>query len=98
MEPLVTNPTPPAYAAGPVAEQKWNVLAIVAFVISLLSFNVIAIVLGAIALSQIKKTGEKGRGLALAAIIIGAVTIVFYIVLFIVIFAVAASQGTVTTY
>ncbi|MFB2554720.1 DUF4190 domain-containing protein [Herbiconiux liangxiaofengii] len=90
------NPTP-AYSAAPV-EQKYNVLAIVAFVISLLSFNVIAIVLGAIALNQIKKTGEKGRGLALAGVIIGAVSIVLYIVLFIVIFAVAAGQGTVTTY
>lgn len=94
----MTNPAPtPGYAAAPV-EQKWNVLAIVAFVISLLSFNVIAIVLGAIALNQIKKTGEKGRGLALAGIIIGAVSIVLYVILFITIFAVAASQGEVTTY
>jgi hypothetical protein len=92
----VTNPTTPGYA-GQVAEQKWNVLAIVSFVISILQFNVIAIILGAIALSQIKKTGEKGRGFALAGIIIGAVTIVFYIVLFIVIFAVAASSGGGTT-
>lgn len=67
-------------------EPKFNVLAIIslvtAFVISLA-----AIITGHIALSQIKKTGEKGRGLALAGVILGylgliagAITIVVMII------------------
>ncbi|GAA2240949.1 DUF4190 domain-containing protein [Herbiconiux moechotypicola] len=90
----MTAPTP-GYAPVP-AEQRTNVLAIVSLVISILGFNVIAIILGAIALSQIKKTGEKGRGLALAGIIIGAVSIVLVIIIIIVSVAVVASSGTVT--
>jgi peptidyl-prolyl cis-trans isomerase B (cyclophilin B) len=88
----------PAYsqaATGP----KTNVLAIVSLVISILGFNVIAIILGAIGLSQIKKTGEKGRGLAIAGIIIGAVSLVLGIIIVIVSLSIiAANPGTVTTY
>jgi hypothetical protein len=47
-----------------------NVLAIVGLVLAIFVPLVGAIV-GHIALSQIKKTGEEGRGLALAAVIIG---------------------------
>lgn len=38
----------------------------------------VPIVLGIIALSQIKSRGEKGKGLAIAAIVIHALTIAFY--------------------
>jgi uncharacterized membrane protein len=37
--------------------------------------SVLGIILGFVALSQIKKTGENGRGLALAGIIIGFVAV-----------------------
>jgi peptidyl-prolyl cis-trans isomerase B (cyclophilin B) len=87
----------PGYAAVP-AEQKTNVLAIVSLVISILGFNVIAIILGAIGLSQIKKTGEKGRGLAIAGIIIGAVSLVIGIIIVIVSVAVIAANPNVTSY
>jgi hypothetical protein len=67
---------------GTVAPQAaMNVLSIVAFVLSLFGFTVIAIVLGAVGLSQIKRTGERGRGFALAAIWIGAISIVLAIVI-----------------
>ena len=56
--------------------EKWNVLSIVAFVISLLGFNIIAVILGFIALNQVGKSGERGKGLANAAIIIGLVSII----------------------
>ena len=56
--------------------EKWNVLSIVAFVISLLGFNIIAVILGFIALNQVNKSGERGKGFANAAIIIGLVTII----------------------
>ncbi|WP_353828111.1 DUF4190 domain-containing protein [Agromyces sp. SYSU T0242] len=49
---------------------RWNVWAIVAFVT--VWFTVIlGLIFGYIALAQIKKTGEQGRGLALAAVILG---------------------------
>ena len=94
--PPLTESTP-GYAAVPAA-QKTNVLAIVSLVISILGFNVIAIILGAIALNQIKKTGENGRGLALAGIIIGAISLVLGIILIIVSVVIAASSATITTY
>ncbi|MEV8213359.1 DUF4190 domain-containing protein [Leifsonia sp. NPDC077715] len=61
----------PAYpAAPPQANLSTNTLAIVAFVCSFV-VALAGIICGHIALSQIKRTGEGGRGLALAAVIIG---------------------------
>ena len=58
--------------SSPAAPPKTNSLAIVAliagFVIPLAAF-----ICGGIALSQIKRTGDKGRGLAWSGIIVGAV-------------------------
>ncbi|MBS1674651.1 MAG: DUF4190 domain-containing protein, partial [Actinobacteria bacterium] len=64
----------------PTAAQPMNVLSVVGFVLSILGFNIIAIILGAVSLSQIKKTGQRGRGFALAAIWIGAISLVVFIV------------------
>ena len=58
-----------------------NVVSVMGFVLSLLGFNVIAIILGAVGLSQIKKKGERGRGFALAAIWIGVISLILVIVL-----------------
>jgi hypothetical protein len=73
------------------AQPSYNILAIIGFVISLLGFNVVAIILGAIGLSQIKKSGERGRGFALAAIWIGAISVVLGIIAIIALFAIAAA-------
>jgi hypothetical protein len=73
------------YPYGPTAPT--NVLAIVALVSSFF-IPVAGIVCGHLALGQIKRTGENGRGLALAGLIIGYVLtalIVLLIVLAIVI-------------
>lgn len=92
----MTTPAPtPAPAQQPASTEKWNVLSIVAFVLSLVGFNVIAIVLGFIGLNQVKKTGERGRGLAIAAIIIGFVSIALFIIIWITVFAVAAANPDV---
>lgn len=61
----------------PVRER--NKLATWSFVLSLLFFTFISAVMGHLALRQIKKTGEKGRRLALAAIIIGWIGTVFLV-------------------
>ncbi|MFK0257029.1 DUF4190 domain-containing protein [Streptomyces sp. NPDC090445] len=62
--------------------QKTNVPAIVAFVMSLVcAVPTVPLVLGLVALSQIRKTGEKGKGLAIAAIVIHAVSLAFIVLL-----------------
>jgi hypothetical protein len=96
----MTEPTSaPAPAPQPAPAEKWNVLSIVGFVLAIIQINVVAIILGFIGLSQIKKTGERGRGLALAAIIIGFASIVFWIIISIVLTtAVMNTPGLTTTY
>jgi len=92
-------PTGPAYAGAP-ASQKTNVLAIVSLVSSFF-ISLVGIITGHIALSQIKKTGEQGRGLAIAGLIIGYIGLVVGIIVAIVwtiAIGAAISNGTVTTY
>jgi hypothetical protein len=48
-----------------------NTMAIVSLVLSVVGFHVVGAILGHIALGQIKQSGEAGRGLALAGVIIG---------------------------
>ncbi|GAA1055071.1 hypothetical protein GCM10017608_19230 [Agromyces luteolus] len=61
-------------AATTPQTDRWNVFAIIAFVT--VWFTVIlGLIFGHLALSQIKKSGEKGRGLALAAVIIGWIAV-----------------------
>ena len=57
----------------------YNVLAIVGFILAFV-FNIAGLVVSLIALSKIKKTGERGRGLALAGVIISIVSIIFGII------------------
>ncbi|MFD3695363.1 DUF4190 domain-containing protein [Streptomyces sp. NPDC058646] len=59
--------------------RKTNVLAVVAFVMSILCpLPLVPLVLGVIALSQIRNRGEQGKGLAVAAIAINGATLVLY--------------------
>lgn len=58
--------------------QKTNGLAIAGFVTSFFC-SLIGLVLSAVALSQINKTGQGGKGLAVAGIVIGAVGFLFTI-------------------
>ncbi|AND15782.1 DUF4190 domain-containing protein [Rathayibacter tritici] len=72
------------------ASDRYNILAVVGFIASFF-VSLVGIVLGFIALSQIKRTGEKGRGLALAAVIIGFAAIIISIIAFVVFFSIAAT-------
>ncbi len=54
-----------------MADRRFNRLAMWSFVLSLLFFTLISAVMGHLSLRQIRKTGERGRGLALAAVLIG---------------------------
>jgi len=67
--------------------QKTNTMAIASLVASLIGFicwlgSIAGIVLGIVALNQIKQTREEGHGLAIAGIAIGAVSMVVGFILF----------------
>jgi peptidyl-prolyl cis-trans isomerase B (cyclophilin B) len=68
----VASPIAPAAATAEIAQT--NALAVVSLVLSLMFFGIVASIFGHIALSQIKKTGEHGRGLAIAGMVIGYLT------------------------
>jgi uncharacterized membrane protein YidH (DUF202 family) len=90
----MTDARQPAVAGqsyGVQRAQGTNVLGVVGFILALVGFNVIAIILGAVALSQIKRTGEKGRGFALAAIWVAIIEIVLFIVILIIVITVASA-------
>jgi hypothetical protein len=65
--------------------RHYNVMAIISFVAVLsviggfLLGGIIGVVLGIISLFQIKRTYERGKGLAVAAIVIGLAEIVFFV-------------------
>ena len=91
---------PPAYGQNLYGQQnpedKYNVLSIISLVTSILFVSVVGIVTGHIALSQIKKTGEKGRGLALWGTILGYVGLLgvtIFIIITIAFVIAAASTG-----
>jgi hypothetical protein len=82
--PVGYGPPPPYGYSTPYAEpSSTNGKAIGALVTSLagvpLCFclvpSIVGIVLGIVAMNDVKKTGQQGRGMALAAIIVGGVTI-----------------------
>ena len=91
---------PPAYGQNPYGQQnpqdKYNVLSIISLVTSILLISVVGIITGHIALSQIKKTGEKGRGLALWGTILGYVGVLvstIFVIITIALVIAAASTG-----
>lgn len=50
---------------------KRNKLAVTSLVLAILGFNIVAAILGHIALGQIKKTNQPGKGIAIAGVVIG---------------------------
>ncbi|WP_411700679.1 DUF4190 domain-containing protein [Conyzicola sp.] len=73
----------PQAAVMPV---KTNVLAIISLIAAFI-FPLAAVITGYIAQSQIRRTGEEGRGLARAGVIIGMVGTILQVVFFIVWFS-----------
>ena len=85
---------PALRAAAPVGA-KTNTLAIVSLVLAFF-VSLGAVICGHIALSQIKRTGENGRGLAIAGLVLGYLGLVGGLILSIVwisFFTLAASNG-----
>ena len=77
----MTEPTPTPYTAPAAAPGRpTNVMAIVALIAAFV-IPLAGIIVGFIALGQIKKTGENGRGLALAGVILGFVFSALYLII-----------------
>jgi len=78
------------HAPLPRAPEHRNTMAIIALV---LSFNVAlaGIICGHVSLSQIKRTQERGYGMAVAALVIGYSFVLFWVILWIVLIAAANS-------
>jgi len=72
----------PGYGQPAGAPAKTNVLAIISL-ISAFFVSLAAIITGHIALNQIKKTGEQGRGLAIAGLVLGYIGLVVGIIIII---------------
>jgi tellurite resistance protein TehA-like permease len=94
-------PAAPQYAAQPYlvgSVAPTNSMAIAALITGIL-VPIVGIILGHISLSQIKRTGERGRGMALAGLIIGYVYVagfVLWVVFFLLlgVFSVATSGAS----
>ena len=75
------NVQPISYPAGDRAlVTPWNGMAIASLVLSVVGLSLIGVILGHIALSRIKRTGEQGYVLALIGVILGYLGILIWIV------------------
>jgi len=86
---------PPAYAQSGYSQvgAKTNTFAIVGLITSFF-LQVVGLILSIIALGQIKRTGEGGRSLAIAGIIISSVGIVVGIIVAIIYIVIFAAYGS----
>lgn len=90
-------PEPTPYASAPVGP-KTNTMAIISLVLAFF-ISLGAVITGHIALGQIKRTGEGGRGLALAGLILGYIGLVvglLVVIFWASLFGIAASSGNLT--
>lgn len=96
-DPAPTAPFPAeAFPAAPTADaSRTNVVSIVAIVLGFV-VPIGGIIAGAVGLAQIKRTGEKGRGLALTGIIVGSVLTVLGVIAGIALTAFLVFLGTQT--
>ena len=87
VQPMYVQPTyvqPVVMAAQPVVvvQRKTNGFAIASFVVALICGGPLAVIFGHVALSQIDKNQEDGRGLAIAGLVIGYISLLFWFRLF----------------
>lgn len=82
----------PGYAPYPMQKRGTNVLAILGLVGAFV-FPLGGVICAHIGLSQLRRTGESGRGLAIAGLIIGYAYIAF-VVCMVVLIAVGVSTGS----
>jgi hypothetical protein len=77
----------PQNAAAPMPQQSafppvrpTNVLGIVTLVLGVLGFAIVPVITGHIALSQIKRTGDDGRSITIAGLVLGYVGLAGYLI------------------
>ncbi|GAA1087426.1 DUF4190 domain-containing protein [Tsukamurella spumae] len=101
----------PGYPAPGYGQQSTgtNGLAIAALVCGIVSFPlgcayglgiitaIAALIMGIIAMKQVKETGQDGHGMALSGVILGGVYIALFVIAIVIIVIVAASGGFDTT-
>lgn len=75
--PQATAPASGQYSYPPV--RPTNVLGIVTLVLGVLGFAIVPVITGHIALSQIKRTGDDGRGITIAGLILGYIGLAGYL-------------------
>jgi len=86
-------PSVPSYAPqGQYPAERYNVLAIIGF-IGAFVFALAGLIISIIARNQIKRTGEKGAGLAKWGIIVSIIVLALYVLLIVlsVVLAIAAA-------
>jgi hypothetical protein len=62
-----------------IASPRTNVLSIVSLITGIIGLAIIPVILGHISLSQIKKSGEQGRVLAIIGLVLGYIGIAGYV-------------------
>ena len=73
----------PQYAAQQPPTNSMALIAMISSIVGFFSFGVLAVlgvVLGHISLSQIRRTGEGGRGLGITALVVGYIAIAGYLI------------------
>lgn len=58
--------------------------------------SIVGVILGIIAMRETKRTGQEGHGMALAGVIVGALSVVGWLIYVVVIFVVIAASSTTT--
>ena len=71
----------PAYYGVP-RPATTNGLAIAALVTAIVGVSLVAVILGHMSISQINRTGEQGKGMAIAGLVLGYVGMLFGIIFF----------------
>jgi Domain of unknown function (DUF4190)/DnaJ domain len=70
-------------ADQPAAASRWNALAI-ASVVAILTWTPLPLILGILALSQIRRYGQRGTRLALIGVVVGGILLVVYFYLLVI--------------
>ncbi|MDE0572386.1 DUF4190 domain-containing protein [Demequina sp. B12] len=71
---------PSVTPSQPAAEPGTNVFAILAIIFVWFT-GILGLVFGYIALSQIKRTGERGHGMAVAAVVLGWIAVAIAVII-----------------
>ncbi len=88
--------TPYGVAGPPPGSGKTSGWAIASFILGLLSVVILSVIFGFVALSRIKRLGQRGRGLAIAGLVLSGVWIVIIIIAVVVANAGKATRSPAT--